>query len=158
MIRKIKQEEQEDLLAIAHKTGVFQEREVEELLGSTLSGYFAGELDEQHHILAIEDEVSQKAVGWSYFAPSFHAEGVWDVWWIGIEPSVHQKGYGSKLLLHIEKMLKEAAARLIIIETSSTEILAKARKFYPKLGYQQCGIIPNFYAEGDDKVIFAKNI
>ncbi|MEM7182434.1 MAG: GNAT family N-acetyltransferase [Spirochaetota bacterium] len=158
MIRKIKEEEQKDLLAIAHKTGIFPEGEVEELLGSTLSGYFSGELEERHHILAIEDEVSRKAVGWSYFAPSFHAEGVWDIWWIGIDSSVQQKGYGSKLLLHIEKMLKEQAVRLIIIETSSMETLAKARKFYPKLGYQQCGIIPNFYAVGDDKVIFAKNI
>ena len=32
------------------------------------------------------------------------------------------------------------------------------RRFYAKRGYAECGRVPDFYAEGDGKVIYAKRM
>jgi ribosomal protein S18 acetylase RimI-like enzyme len=47
---------------------------------------------------------------------------------------------------------------LLIIETSATPPLEPARRLYLRRGYRECGTIPDFYGEGDDKVIFAKRV
>jgi hypothetical protein len=38
------------------------------------------------------------------------------------------------------------------------ENFSKSRQFSFSIGYTECGRVPNFYAESDDKIIFAKSI
>lgn len=156
MFRDPKPEETQTLIEIAEATGIFKPDEAQSLLGSTLSAFHRGELGENHKIKVFDQE--SYVVGWSYFAPSQYAEGVWDVWWIGTHPKVHGQGFGQKLLKAVEGDIRSLGGRVIIIETSSLSPLAKARKFYPLMNYKECGRIPNFYANGDDKIIFSKSI
>ena len=54
--------------------------------------------------------------------------------------------------------MKKAGARLIVIETSSTPIYEPTRHFYVRRGYTLACRVTDFYALGDDKVIFIKNL
>lgn len=157
MFRPAEKHEQNFLVAQAAKTDPWKPGEAEELLGGVLTAYFDGQLGDGHFVRVWEDR-EDGVVGWSYYAENSHAPGVWDVWWIGIDSGMHGRGYGSKLLIDIEKDIKAKAGRVIVIETSATPPLAKARRFYPTLGYLECGRIPDFYGPGDDKVIFAKTL
>ncbi len=65
-------------------------------------------------------------------------------------------GVGELLLKHAEHTVALQGARLLIIETSATEPLSRARHFYEAQGYLECGRIPDFYSEGDAKVIFSR--
>lgn len=69
----------------------------------------------------------------------------------------HQRqGIGEKLLHFVEANAREAGGRLVLIETSS--LFHATQLFYGKLGYSRCGQVPNFYADGDSKVIYAKQL
>ncbi|NRA68381.1 MAG: GNAT family N-acetyltransferase [Pseudobacteriovorax sp.] len=157
MLRNPIETEKSLLIDLAYSTGVWQDGEADALLGAVLDQYYARELEPEHRVVVLPD-ANDKIVGWSYYAPSFHAPGVWDVWWIGVHATEHGRGYGRQLLLAIEADIKAKQGRVVVIETSSTEPLAKARRFYPKLGYKMRGDIPEFYGPGDAKVIFSKNL
>jgi ribosomal protein S18 acetylase RimI-like enzyme len=158
MIRPAAPNETATLVAVAAATGIFQPSEAEQLLGGVLQDFHAGRLDTSHQVQVFADDETGAVDGWVYFAPCFKADGVWDLWWIGVSPTAQGKGVGGALLEFVEGSVRGMGARLLIIETSSTEPLAKARNFYAKRGYANCGQIPDFYGDGDDKIIFAKRL
>jgi ribosomal protein S18 acetylase RimI-like enzyme len=145
-----------ELLAVATATGLFTTEDAESLLGGILDQLESNELPAGHAAVACRTAVGAQIVGWTYFAPDAHAEGVWNVWWIGVAPDSHGSGAGSLLLRHAEAEAAAASGRLVVIETSSLDSQARARRFYAREGYLECGVVPDFYAEGDHKVIFAR--
>ena len=62
------------------------------------------------------------------------------------------------MLAHVEESVVRAGGRLLVIETSDSDALARARRFYARAGYEDCGRIPHFYAENEAKVIFARRL
>ena len=157
MIRAATKNETQELIQVAVGTGIFKPNEAEELLGGVLSEFHLGKLGEGHFIEVLLNAKSQKPAGWVYYSPSFKAEGVWDLWWIGVDSTAQRSGFGQKLLEHVEASVAKNGGRLLIIETSSLSNLEPARNFYLKHGYAKCGQVPSFYGKGDDKIIFAKS-
>ena len=51
-----------------------------------------------------------------------------------------------------------AGARLIIIETAGRPDYTDTRAFYAARGYSPVATIPDFYAPGDDQVVFVKAV
>eukprot|EP00968_Pinguiococcus_pyrenoidosus_P029461 scaffold8583_cov296-Pinguiococcus_pyrenoidosus.AAC.1 len=145
------------LLDVAVQTGVFQPDEAAELLGSTLHSYHSSELGENHEILVAADAADVPR-GWCYFAPTPAAEGVWDLWWIGVSPDVQGTGLGKQLMQAVHDRALEASARVLVVETSSQPLFERTRRWYERQGFTKCGQVPDFYAMGDDKVIFAKTL
>lgn len=157
MFRLAEKHESPFLVEQASQTEPWKPGEAEALLGGVLEAYFGGQLGEGHFVGVWENE-KKEVVGWSYYAENSHASGVWDVWWIGTDSRMHGRGYGTKLLKAIEEDIASRSGRVIVIETSATPPLARARRFYPGLGYVECGRVPDFYGPGDDKIIFAKTL
>ncbi len=83
---------------------------------------------------------------------------MWDLWWIGAAPAHHGQGIGDALLRSVESEVSTRGGRILVIETSALPPTARARRFYEKHGYSACGRVPDFYADGDDKVIYAKRM
>lgn len=57
---------------------------------------------------------------------------------------------------HVEHELRLAGARVLLIETSGVPEFAAQRSFYAGLGYHEEARIRDFYAAGDDKIVFWK--
>ncbi|EFL88504.1 hypothetical protein [Ahrensia sp. R2A130] len=57
---------------------------------------------------------------------------------------------------HLENMLHEKGARLLLADTSGTDTFAATRKFYAAKGYTEEARIKDFWEAGDDKVTFTK--
>ena len=51
-----------------------------------------------------------------------------------------------------------SGGRLSVVETSSRPDYEKARSFYLKVGYHEGARARNFYAPGDDKIIYLKDM
>ena len=68
------------------------------------------------------------------------------------------QGHGSALVQQLEQHLNECSARLLIVETTGLDDFKGARAFYDKAGFTQEARIRNFFAAGDDKLIYTKGI
>lgn len=144
------------LLRIAEATGLFTMTDAEALLGDVVDRFTGGQLPEGHCVYACRCAPGQPLAGWTYVALDQHAAGVWNVWWLGVDPPSHGTGVGRALLHAAEAHATSHGARLMVIETSSLPSQARARRFYAREGYAECGRIPDFYGPGDAKVIFAR--
>ena len=96
--------------------------------------------------------------GYICYGPTPLTEGTWDIYWMAVAPEKQGKGIGRALLAHAEDKIKGAQGRLIVIETSSQAAYEKTRHFYSGHGYRLIACIPDFYAPGDDKLIFQKQL
>ncbi len=158
MLRSPLSSETPALVALGVSTGLFQPHEARALLGDTLDAFHAGKLGDGHSVEVWADAVDQGPLGWTYFAPDAHADGVWNLWWIGVAPSQQGRGVGAALLGAIEARVRAGGGRLLVVETSALPALARTRRFYERCGYAVCGQVPDFYADGDGKVIFARRV
>ena len=146
------------LIALADETGLFQPGESSSLLGGVLDAFHAGQLGAGHLAWVWADGPGAAPAGWVYFAPTEKADGVWDLWWIGVAPARQGEGIGGDLLRSVEAHARTAGGRLLVVETSSQPALEPTRRFYVRQGYTECGLVPDFYADGDGKLIYAKRI
>ena len=95
-------------------------------------------------------------VGYVSFGPEMEAPDVWEVYWVAVAPELQGQGIGRRLMAFAEKAMAARKARLILVETSGRPDYAKTRHFYQVLGYTEAARIRDFYAPGDDKVIYEK--
>ncbi|MEM8793299.1 MAG: GNAT family N-acetyltransferase [Pseudomonadota bacterium] len=97
-----------------------------------------------------------EAVGLCYTVPEELADGTWNMLALAVRPDLQGKSLGAALVSAAEQHLKDKGQRILIVDTSGTEEFALTRKFYAQNGYQEEARIRDFWAEGDDKVIFRK--
>ena len=95
--------------------------------------------------------------GFAYYAPAAMTDRTWYLYWIAVSKQIQARGVGGKLLRHAEEDIKKANGRLFLIETSSLPQYDLTRKFYLKHGYEQHAVLRDYYADGDDMVIFRKH-
>lgn len=157
-VESVQPAQRTELLDLAVETGLFTPEDAEGLLGGILSALASGELPEGHTAVACRLVSDGPIVGWSYFAPDPYADRVWNLWWIGVLPEHQGSGVGDVLLGHVQQAALAAGARILIIETSDLEPMARARRFYAKAGYSERGRIPDFYSDGEAKVIFSRRL
>jgi ribosomal protein S18 acetylase RimI-like enzyme len=155
MIRPASPEDTPALVTLATATGLFTDDEADLPLRGVLDDLHGGRLGVDHHAVVWSDEEGSQPAGWAYFASNEKADRVWDLWWIGVDPSRHGQGGGDALMDAVEGEVRARGGRLLIIETSALPPTARARRFYERRGYAACGRIPDFYGDGDDKVIYA---
>ena len=65
-------------------------------------------------------------------------------------------GLGRELLQRSEQAIALAGGSRIYVETSSRELYGSTRGFYEACGYGKAAVLEDFYAPGDDKVIYLK--
>jgi ribosomal protein S18 acetylase RimI-like enzyme len=80
---------------------------------------------------------------------------VYDLW-IAMHPDFQGEGAGTQLLNEVERRLRQREARLLVVETSSRDDYAPTRHFYETRGYGSAARLADYYAPGDDRVIYTK--
>lgn len=85
-------------------------------------------------------------------------QSTFDLYWIAVDPAAQGRGIGHALLGRVEAEVRARGGRLLVIETSGTTAYAAARRLYETSGYRCEAVIHDFYAPGDDLVIFGKEL
>jgi ribosomal protein S18 acetylase RimI-like enzyme len=102
-------------------------------------------------------EVDGRIAGWICWGPTPCTLGTYDLYWMAVDPTLQCAGIGSAMLAEMERRLA-GVARLIVVETAGRSDYAPTRTFYEARGYRAAATIPDFYAPGDDQVVFVKNV
>jgi GNAT superfamily N-acetyltransferase len=155
MLRPTTPADTDALLALTAGTGVFKPHELV-ALREVLDDYH--EVNHTFGHTARTWDEAGTPVGFVYYAPTAMTDRTWELWWIVVDRSQQGRGLGGLLLDHVEQDVRRNAGRVLLIETSSLPHYLPTRRFYLKHGYVEAARIPDFYADGDDKVIFAKRM
>ena len=82
----------------------------------------------------------------------------YDLYWIATHQDFRGTGIGKKVLLEVEKAIRDAGGKGIYVETSSLPKYEPTRAFYGKNEYPPVARFEDFYADGDDKIVFVKKL
>lgn len=155
MIRPTVPADTTTLVAIAEGTHVFKPHEIV-ALREVLDDYHEANHAEGHKSITAEE--SGQIVGFAYYAPAAMTDGAWYLYWIAVRQDLQAKGAGARLLRHVEEDIQRSQGRVLFIETSSLPHYEPTRRFYLKHEYEHSAVLRDFYADGDDMVVFRKRL
>jgi aminoglycoside 6'-N-acetyltransferase I len=153
MIRKIKQADVSELRNILNRVPNFSNEEVNVAMELIEIAAF-NETQNDYNIFIYEND--SKIFGYHCTGRRPLTDGVYDLYWIVVDPTVQAKGIGKSLLDHAEKFVEEKKGRWILAETSSKESYTKTRNFYLRNKYSIVTQINDFYSLGDSLITFGK--
>jgi ribosomal protein S18 acetylase RimI-like enzyme len=152
MIRHTKATDTEAIMRIVAESGQFDD-EAQGYVRETLKNHLSVENDE---IWLTADD--GEPVGVAYCAPEPVASGAWNLQMLWTRGDSNRAGHGGAMVKYLETELRSRSARLLIVETSGLADFAPARAFYEKYGFIHEATVRNFFAVGDDKLVFTKPI
>lgn len=154
MIRPTDPADTPTLLALTQETGVFRPMEIQ-ALREVLDDYHDENREAGH--CCVTGERDGEVVGFAYYAPAAMTLASWYLYWIAVTKAQQARGIGSELLRFVEDDIrgKQSPAKLFI-ETGSMPHYGLTRNFYKKHGYQVEATLRDYYAPGDDMVVFSK--
>ncbi len=152
MIRPTTPDDTTALIAIAKAIGFFQPKDLEDL-SEMLADYNGCDSDSDHFWITDDDN---GPVGVAYCEPERMTDGTWNLQLIAIRPDRQRQGRGATLLRYVEQTLTARGGRMLLVETSGLPDFFRTRAFYASCGYEDEARIRDFYAAGDDKVVFRK--
>ena len=142
------------LLALTEQTGAFRPMEIQ-ALREVLDDYHAQNRAAGH--CSITCERDGNIAGFAYYAPAAMTVCTWYLYWIAIKREHQAHGIGSELLRFVETDIRaKQPAAILLIETSSMPHYDRTRHFYKKHGYEIEATLRDYYAPGDDMVVFRK--
>jgi ribosomal protein S18 acetylase RimI-like enzyme len=111
------------------------------------------------HVLDEPDSGRNRMVqGYVCYGPTPLTDGVFDLYWIAVDPKQQGQGFGQVLLRFVENEVRRQRGRMLLIETSSKATYAPTLRFYQRSGYDEITRIKDFYRIEDDKVVFCKKL
>lgn len=140
------------VIALAEATGLFPPEGLASLR-AMLDAHFASHAhgNGAFWVSACDGE---EVVGVAYCEPERMTDRTWNIQFIAVHPSTQRTGRGSALLAHVLSLLRERAARVVLVDTSGQPSFEYVRSFYRKAGFVEEARIRDFYQAGDDKVTF----
>ncbi|MBN1888662.1 MAG: GNAT family N-acetyltransferase [Thermoflexales bacterium] len=150
-------EEVDAIRAIIRGVGAFDDEEVmigDELVREYLS---RGALASGYTFLSCRSD--GRVLGFACYGPRALTHGnTFDLYWIAVDKSAQGRGAGGALLQRVAQAVQAMGGRLIIAETSGRADYLPTRRFYETHGYERAATIPDFYAPGDDLVVYVQRL
>jgi ribosomal protein S18 acetylase RimI-like enzyme len=153
MIRKLESRDRDELKRILEDTHHFNDDEIK--VAIELIDVYLNDAKQTDYIIYVS-ETDGSTTGYICYGKRPLTEGTYDLYWIAVDPNIHGKGLGSRLVKHMEEDLMKSGAKLILIETSGKPEYENERRFYTKNGYEVQTIIKDFYRTADDLYIYRK--
>lgn len=151
MIREAAPADTPTLCDMADATGMFKPHEIL-TLREVLDDFHADE-ESADRCRVWDDGVLR---GFVYYAAEPMTLGTWSLWWIVVATSGQGRGLGGRMLRHVEDDIRSLGGRVLFVETSGLPTYEPTRRFYLKHAYDEEATLRDYYAPGDDQVVYRK--
>lgn len=152
--------------AIVQSTGFFNQDEIRiagELVEETLA---KGPVEGYRFLFAdVHDSKTPSAradarqtVGYTCYGQIPCTTGSFDLYWIAVDASMRGRGLGTILQRKTEASIRAIGGRRLFAETSGRPQYEPTRRFYLGLGYREEACLADFYAPGDDKLVYGMSL
>ena len=155
-IRSIEAKDRDAVRNLIDGTAVFKSHEVDVAMELVDIALTRPDQDDYHPFVLVEDDGTVAA--YACFGKNAMTKSTFDLYWLATRADRMGKGYGRKIVSFVEEEVKKLGGKLLVIETSSKESYGSTREFYIKIGCTLAAQLPDYYDEGDDKLIYLKRI
>ncbi len=143
---------------LARVTGFFNPDEVRiaaELVAERLE---KGKASGYEFVFVDDPDDSDELLAYSCFGPVDGTQRSWDLFWIAVQPKAQGRGLGREVLRETENLIAQSGGGLVWVETGGKALYAPTRSFYERCDYQKEAELRDFYAPGDAKVVYLREI
>jgi aminoglycoside 6'-N-acetyltransferase I len=155
MIRKLQAKDRPSVVSIINNTGNFSDEE-KKIAIELIDEAIANPNHEYYNVFVYVDD--KKIAGYHCVGKRALTDGVFDLYWIVVDPKIQNKGIGKQLLEHVENFVMDNKGRWVLAETSSKDSYTATRNFYLRNKYSIVSQIKDFYTINDDLIVFGKHI
>jgi ribosomal protein S18 acetylase RimI-like enzyme len=156
MITKAKKRDGPEIRKLTASAGVFKPAEV--ACVSELWDDYRRHGSESGYDFVVFRDGAESVLGYACYGHHPLTEDTFDLYWIVVHPEARGRGIARSLLEHVENQVVRQGGRLLVLETSSSDAYAPARRLYASRGYAREATFLDFYAPGDDLLIYAKSL
>jgi len=103
-------------------------------------------------------ELDGEVIGYACYGPIACTTGSYDLFWIAVDARFQRHGVGRLLMRAAETEVARLGGRRIYIDTSGKPQYEPTRAFYERNGFVCEARLVDFYAPGDDRVIFVNTL
>jgi GNAT superfamily N-acetyltransferase len=153
-ICRIEAKDREAILHLIEGTKAFKAHEVEVAMELVDIALTQPGQDDYHPFVLVEEDGG--IVAYACFGKNEMTAATFDLYWLATRADRMGKGYGRTIVSFVEEEIRRRGGRLLVIETSSLESYGDTRVFYEKIGCTLAAQLPDYYDEGDDKLIYLK--
>lgn len=139
--------------ALCRVSGFFGEPEIAVAMELVRSALAEGERGGYQFLLA--EQPHGRLLGYACFGPVPASDGAWDLYWIVVDPVAQGAGLGRRLVAAAAAEAGSANGRILYAETAGRALYAPTRLFYRACGFSLEAVLPDFYAPGDAKQVWA---
>ena len=154
MTRPMARSDKSLVMELIEATGFFRADEI--LVAEELIDVYLNHPDQKDYEVVVIETEDHEIAGYMTWGLTALTIGTYDLYWMAVSPLHQGRGYGRQLVEWLEAKVVELKGRLLIIETSSTPKYEPTRRFYLGLKYREIARIPDYYQDGDDRVIYIK--
>ncbi len=97
-------------------------------------------------------------IGFAYTVPEKLTAGSFNLLAMATSPTARGSGVGTALVSATEQTLLARSGRRLLVETSSQPSFEATRQFYCSRGFAEVARIPDFWDDGDDKLVYRKDV
>jgi GNAT superfamily N-acetyltransferase len=148
-------DEAEAILKITADVGAFNDTEVE-TVRELLADYYDSPIESGYYFLSYREH--DRVLGYLCWGPRELSDGAYDLYWICVSPEAQGKGAGVALMQRFEQEVRLRSGTWLIIETSSTQPYAPARRLYERSGYEKSMELADFYHPGDSLIVYTRRL
>jgi ribosomal protein S18 acetylase RimI-like enzyme len=143
------------IIALVSNGAVFTQEEADAVAG--LLDYYFRTKDQDEYLFITADDAGRVA-GFACYGRIALTQKNYELNWIASAPDTLRRCAGTALLRAVEDLSRQRGGRFLNLETSSTEPYVAARAFYLRHGYTVVAQIPDYYSDGDDMLIYRKEL
>ena len=156
MISTATEQDKAQITNITARAGVFSQEEIDSVPVMFDEYLEYGTEGDGYNFLVYRE--GDQVLGYAIFGYRDLTDGVYDLYWIAVDPNARRKGVGRALISACEEAVRKLGGRILIAETSGTAEYASTREFYVGMGYDNEATIKDFYKPGDDLKIYTKRV
>lgn len=155
-IRPIEAKDREAIRRLVEGTKAFKTHEVEVAMELVDTALTQPGQDGYHPYVLVEEDGG--IVAYACFGKNEMTAATFDLYWLATRADRMGRGYGRAIVSFVEEEVRRRGGRLLVIETSSKESYGEAQAFYEKIGCTLAARLPDYYDEGDDKLVYLKRL
>lgn len=99
--------------------------------------------------------IDDRVAGFACYGPTPLTRGTFDLYWISVADEHKNKGIGRLLIQQVVQRVAAKNGRMLLADTSSKMEYTPTRAFYERQGFKCASRIKDYYAPGDDLVVYS---